>query len=452
MTIDIGSRRELFLDDHLIENTDGVELRLHRPTPRDVAIVHDRPWEGNTCFYHTVFRDGDRVRMYHRGSHSSDNEKLRHQVVCYAESGDGKTFSKPELGIVDFDGSKANNVVWDDETGSHNFAPFRDDNPRCDPAARYKAMGSKGMEALYAFKSSDGIHWSFLRQEPVVTDGAFDSQNLAFWDAERGLYVDYHRDFYVVDGEKIRGIRTATSADFLAWTEPVWLNYGAAPHEHLYINQITPYYRAPQIYLGFPKRYMPKRAESDGGDAGLSDSVFMSSRDGLHFRRWGEAFIRPGPQQERWINRNNQIAWGLIETEADVPGTPPEISVYSMEGYYRGDSCQLRRYTLRLDGFVSANAPLRGGELITRPFTFAGTELSLNYATSAAGSLRVEIQEESGQAVEGFAMAECEEIYGDDVDHVVRWESGSDAGALSGKPVRLRFALSDADLYSLVWR
>ena len=131
---------------------------------------------------------------------------------------------------------------------------------------------------------------------------------------------------------------------------------------------------------------MPKRAESDGGDAGLSDSVFMSSRDGLHFRRWGEAFIRPGPQQERWINRNNQIAWGLIETEADVPGTPPEISVYSMEGYYRGDSCQLRRYTLRLDGFVSANAPLRGGELITRPFTFAGTELSLNYATSAAGS------------------------------------------------------------------
>ena len=170
-----------------------------------------------------------------------------------------------------------------------------------------------------------------------------------------------------------------------------------------------------------------------------------------------EAAAETGAEQERAL-RELVRALAAVPAELDAelpatpPGTPPEISVYSMEGYYRGDSCQLRRYTLRLDGFVSANAPLRGGELVTRPFTFAGTELSLNFATSAAGSVRVEIQEETGQAVEGFAMAQCEEIYGDDVDHVVRWESGSDAGALSGKPVRLRFALSDADLYSLVWR
>ena len=451
MAFDIGTRRELFLYEFLIEKRDHVDLRLHHPVPREVAIVHDAPWEGNTCFYHTVFKDGDRYRMYHRGSHSADSHAVSHQVVCYAESADGKQWEKPELGIVEFEGSEQNNIIWDAEIGAHNFAPFKDTNPDCRPQALYKAMGSKGMEALYAFGSNDGIHWSLLQDEPVITDGGFDSQNLAFWDAERGCYVEYHRDTRKHGDEKVRDIKTSTSDDFINWSQPVWLDYGDAPIEHLYINQIAPYYRAPHIYMGFPKRYTPKRTESDGGTDGLSDSVFMSSRDGLNFRRWGEAFIRPGLQKERWINRNNMIAWGPVETEADVPGMPPEISLYSMEGYYRGESCQLRRFTMRLDGFVSANAPRRGGELLTKPLVFSGSELSLNVSTSAAGSVRVEIQDEAGQAVEGFALENCEEIYGDDLDRVVRWKKSSDTSALSGSPVRLRFVMDDADLFSICW-
>jgi hypothetical protein len=452
LAIDIGTRRELFLDEFLIQKRDHVDLRLHHPVPREVAIVHDAPWEGNTCFYHTVFRDGNRYRMYHRGSHSVDSHAVSRQVVCYAESADGKQWEKPELGIVEFEGSEQNNIIWDAEIGAHNFAPFKDTNPDCRPQALYKAMGSKGMDALYAFGSNDGIHWSFLQDEPVITDGGFDSQNLAFWDAERGCYVEYHRDTRKHGDEKVRDIKTSTSDDFINWSQPVWLDYGDAPVEHLYINQIAPYYRAPHIYMGFPKRYTPKRTESDGATNGLSDSLFMSSRDGLNFHRWGEAFIRPGLQKERWINRNNMIAWGPVETESDVPGMPPEISLYSMEGYYRGESCQLRRFTLRLDGFVSINAPRRGGELLTKPLVFKGSELSLNVSTSAAGRVRVEIQDEAGQAVEGFALEDCEEIYGDDLDRIVRWKKGSDTSALSPSPVRLRFVMDDADLYSMCWR
>ena len=123
-----------------------------------------------------------------------------------------------------------------------------------------------------------------------------------------------------------------------------------------------------------------------------------------------------------------------------------------MEGYHRGESCQLLRFTLRLDGFVSANAPRRGGELLTKPFTFSGSQLSLNVATSAAGSVRVEIQDEAGQAIDGYALADCEVIYGDDLDRVVRWTNGSDTGKLSGSPVRLRIVMDDADLFSLQWR
>ena len=191
--INVGSRRELFVDRHLIDKLDGAQLNLHRLEAREVAIVHDQPWEGNTCFYHSVLLDGDLYRMYYRGSHHVPGENASHQTVCYAESNDGVTWQKPELGLVEFNGSKANNIIWDG-VGRHNFVPFKDPNPNYKPEARYKAIGgSKHEGGLFAFQSPDAIHWSLMSDKPVITEGAFDSQNLAFWDAKRGRYVDYHR-------------------------------------------------------------------------------------------------------------------------------------------------------------------------------------------------------------------------------------------------------------------
>jgi hypothetical protein len=112
--IDTGSRLELLADAYLVEALQGVRLVLSRPLPREVAIIHDRPWEGNVCFYHTVFRDGNFFRMYYRGSHAAaDSSRFNHQVACYAESGDGIHWTKPELGLVEFNGSKRNNIVLD---------------------------------------------------------------------------------------------------------------------------------------------------------------------------------------------------------------------------------------------------------------------------------------------------------------------------------------------------
>ena len=276
---------------------------------------------------------------------------------------------KPSLGLFEFNGSKENNIVWAGP-GTHNFAPFRDANPDCPPEARYKALGSHN-KGLVAFHSPDGIHWTLVSEKPVITKGAFDSQNLAFWDAERGRYVDFHRHF----AKGVRGIMTCTSDDFAHWTEPVWLEYPeGTPDEHLYTNQIAAYPRAPHIFMGFPKRFLPERRMHGNRMPGLSDGIFMTSRDGVLFHRWGEAWIRPGLQRERWVNRNNMTAWGIVETVSAIPGTPPELSVYSTEGYYRGESCGIRRHSLRLDGFVSLRAPLAGGMLTTKPLTFAATE------------------------------------------------------------------------------
>ena len=502
--VNIGSRLELLVDDYLVDNLRGAELRLHKPTPREVAIVNDSPPEGNQCAYYTVFQDDDRYRMYYRGSHNDRNPgstlPWHSYCLCYAESPDGIHWTRPDLNLVTFQGSKHNNIIFVESQRSHrldptaqavdgpgmfNFTLFKDLNPNCKPGEKYKALGTGPLHGLYASKSVDGIHWSSLSDKPVINQGNFDSQNLAFWDSLRQQYVAFHRDYrckvckqtlrrHVAPSGVVedvfrcscreielkdltndnfwRDIRTKTSKDFLNWSDHGLLKCPGAPYEHLYTNAIAPYYRAPHIFLGFPMRFLPSRKSKDGLPDGVSDGLFMTSRDGRIFKRWGEAIIRPGVQKQRWVGRNNMIAWGLLKTKSSIPGTPDELSLFSSEGYKRGDSCQLRRYTYRIDGFVSVHAPLSGGELVTRPLLFEGRELVINYSTSAAGSLRVEIQNDAGQPFEGYALAESTELYGDEIERVVGWKTGSDVGKLARQPVRLRFVMKDADLFSLRFR
>ena len=90
--------------------------------------------------------------------------------------------------------------------------------------------------------------------------------------------------------------------------------------------------------------------------------------------------------------------------------------------------------------------------MTTKPLVFEGGELVVNYATSAAGSVRFELQDASGKAIDGFLLPQCREIYGDEIERVVSWDDGSDVSALAGTPVRLHAALKDADLYSVRFR
>lgn len=468
--VEIGSRLELFIDGHLIEKLTGARQVLHHPTPREVAMVHDAAWEGSACGYHTVFKDGERYRMYYRGMHMIVQPKKvvkpRRWVACLAESADGIRWTRPELGIVEFDGSRKNNILEIGDCG-HDFSPFRDANPACKPEARYKAV-ARGKGGLLAFQSPDGIRWSPVNGgKPIITKGAFDTQNIAFWDAVRGEYRAYIRDFR----KGIRDIRTATSKDFVQWTDPVWLDYPGAPREQLYTNQIKPYSRAPHLFIGFPTRYLDRGwAESTKAlpdlehrklratanrryGTALTEGLLMSSRDGLTFHRWPEAFLRPGPEHpENWKYGDNYVAWHAVETRSPIAGAPNELSLYATEAYWTGTSMVLRRHTLRIDGFVSVQAPAAGGEMLTRPLRFEGNRLVLNFSTSIAGSIRVEIQGADGKSVEGFALADCHETFGDSLERAVSWKGGADVSRLAGKPVRLRFVMRDADVFSLRFR
>jgi hypothetical protein len=415
--VTIGSRRELFVEPTLIETMqDRVRLQLHHPTPREISLEFDQPWEGNASGYATVIQDGDLYRMYYRGHrYRLDPPPLREaqpEVVCYAESHDGVTWVRPQLGLFDWpptqdnSGRRDNNIIWRGGPETHNFAPFLDSRPDCPADERFKAVGgTTASNGLLSFKSADGIHWTRLSAEPVVTKGAFDSHNTVFWDADRQCYVMYVRYFSEGLFKGYRSIGVAHSADFRGWSEPAGIAYQAdSPPQHMYTNGTGPYYRAPHLLLGFPTRFvsrpMSRHAEQlepvdarakfaasirDSGaytGAEITDGLLMASRDGVRFHRWDEAFLRPGDESAgRWIYGDNYQSYGLFETRSESPGHPPEISMHFNEGAWRDDMHRLRRYALRVDGFVSLQAPLSGGRVTTRPLIFAGSELTLNYAS-----------------------------------------------------------------------
>lgn len=123
------------------------------------------------------------------------------------------------------------------------------------------------------------------------------------------------------------------------------------------------------------------------------------------------------------------------------------MSVYLNQDYAQPTS-HLHRYSMRLDGFASAKATYAGGELVTKPVTFTGNELTINFGTSAAGSIRLEIQDAAGNPLPGFSLAEATEQIGNEIARTVTWKQGGNVSSLAGKAVRLRFVIKDADLYS----
>jgi hypothetical protein len=225
----------------------------------------------------------------------------------------------------------------------------------------------------------------------------------------------------------LRSVSRATSDDFLQWTEPVPLNPNFAG-EHLYTTLTHPYFRAPHIYIALPTRFHPQRGDS-------TDILFMTARGDKPFdRTFREAFIRPGLDPDRWGNRSNYAALNV------VPTGPNEMSIYASP---------FRRFTLRTDGFASLHAGADAGEMLTKPLVFAGKELSLNYSTSAGGSVKLEIQDEQGKALPGYPLQDHRALVGDSIDETSLWNKNGDLSSLAGKKIRLRFVLQEADVFAL---
>ena len=189
----------------------------------------------------------------------------------------------------------------------------------------------------------------------MITQGAFDSQNNAFWPVSEKQYVCYARILH----QGVRWIACTTSEDFVHWTDPANLDLDGKLLQHLYTNQIDPYAHVPHIYLGLPTRHLPRRrvvTEEEARRIGTptrwnyvddcTNILLVSTRGGTDFRRtFLEVFIRPGFDLENWTSRANYAARGIVQTGER------ELSIYVK--YHAGyPTIHLRRDTVRLDGFI----------------------------------------------------------------------------------------------------
>ena len=363
-----------------------------------------------------------------------DNDTL--QYLCYARSGDGVHWEKPSLGLYEWRGSTDNNILMGGSI-CHNFTPMLDTNPACPEDMRIKAVAGTH-PALYAFASADGLHFHRISDQPALTlertRYGFDSQNVIFYDGARGVYCIYSRFF---SKEGVRCIERSESVDCIHWSTPVPNVYTAGQEEHLYTNATTPCPGAEHMLFSFPMRFAEGRARPVvRGSRGVSDAVFMTSRDGhLWDRRFQDSLIDGGLDERSWTQRSNMPVYGLLDMG-------DEFSLYVMKRYSWEDAC-LVRCSVRPHGFAALHAGAQAGTLRTKPIVFAGSALRVNFATSATGGIRFAlIDPATGEPFEGFSFDDCAELFGNALREEVHFAGGSLA-PLSGRPVILAVSTND---------
>ncbi len=495
--IDIGNRRECFFDGFLIDGEKTTaERRLHKPTRKGVILELNKPWEGKyATFFSTVYAEG-KWRMYYVTTLTS-----KEKYICYAESTDGEHWIRPSLGIVEFAGSKDNNIIMNldmlrefEFTGFDNMSVFYDENPACPEDEKYKMVAWwQGHASLIALFSADGLH--FTKSRFITDDGEFDSQNRAFWSSAHGKYFCYYRGEHEPDGnisvmdrsytdktanalfdpEKfllrepgdgtfsfMRDVRVIESSDFINWSKQRKIETTGADYQ-LYNNCVFPYPRAPHILIGFPLRYVERKGwtknydELCGKEARLdrlkqmarlglavSDGLFMSSRDGYKFEKYDEALIPPPAENpEAFVYGDGTASPALIEVPSNIPGADNEYAIIVRESFRPTDGYnKLVKYTSRLDGFVSLHAGGEERNVTTKEFTYSGEALYANISTSARGSLVFTLS--SGD--EEYTSVE---VFGNSTDKRIRFEDDEGVARLSGKPVTLTVKMFDSDLYSI---
>jgi len=456
---DLGSKRELFIDKHMIEKMHNTKILFHTPIKQPLS---KSPLKKTA--YATVIKTKKHYIAYYRANDPTytgiKKTGYPNKLTKYALSKDGINWAYPK-----------NNIILKEPPFTHNFSPFLDSNPKVKKNERFKALAGvddtllKRLQSLpsaksnnktlqetlaflgypenyksglYSFVSSDGIHWKRKSKKPVITVPksmkAFDSQNVSFWSEEEKCYVCFYRSWEMKRNKKnkkpyrVRTISKTTSKDFIHWTKAIKIE--ANLHgEQLYTTQAHPYFRSPHIYIALPTRFMSHRK-------GSTDIMLMSMRPGNSYfdRELKEAYIKPGLDKRRWKNRANYVALNVVPTRKN------EISIYHSKSQYR--------YTLRTDGFASIHAGYQKGYVLTKPFVFKGNDLIVNYSTSAAGSLKVEIINSQGKPIEGFTVNDCEIMIGDKINQAIVWKGEKDLTLLRGKVVQLKFYMKECDLYS----
>jgi hypothetical protein len=434
--------RHLFLDGRIIERAENAILHAGkaRKDPGNPLFGEEKPWEARfdnlyanvvrephtglyRCWYSPFIVD-EAVRTIARAERIRKPYRAmkREMGVCYAESGDGLKWSKPSLGLVDFEGSRGNNLVC---RGPHGAGVFRDARER-DPARRYKMFFQD--KTISGACSPDGIHWA--DPVPFTSIGAVgDTHNNAIWAGTLSRYAGITRMWDRATKQRLVG-RTE-SQDFLHWTkaEEVLRADTKTPESQTYAMPIFEY---AGLYLGLLMMFHVP-----------SDTVACELAWSADTVRWervdpGNALIPLGAA--------GACDSGCVYAAATPVVLDNEIRLYygasngPHTGWRDGFFCLAH---LRPDGFAAMEPRTAhdAAAVITKPLEVTGDNLRVN-VDAAGGEVRVGVAGE-----ERLSIERCAPVRGDHIDAECRWP-GANLKRLRGKRVQLVFALRSARAYS----
>lgn len=493
--IEIGDHRQVFIDRTFLAEAKGVEIVVHRPRKSgEMTVKPEGPWEkGGIGPYSSALFDG---KTYHMWYHAMDSTQWdtghTNGSICYATSIDGIRWTKPEVGLVEYAGSRKNNIVFGHRAngvilGQDGGMVFLD--PNAPAGERFRMVCRFGPEGtgIRVYSSGDGVHWklthpSVITARPDEKLSHLDSQNVIFWDDALRKYVAYvrfnrpeqrgrARSIARGESERLGGFPVVQDMRVVFQPDDQDLKEDGLPAVDFYVSAAVKYPWADKAYFMFPTAYyhysgiLPEFARQTPANAGPLDTQFAASRDGVNWERYNRRPLVP-------LGMKGEFDWGCART---FWGLVPDTTGREMYLYYRaGDwlhgwdrneqnkrilmqqglgatqniAC-VSRLISRRDGFTSARGVYAGGQFTTPPLVFAGSKLVLNVDTSATGLVRVGILDEKGSPIEEFAPGQCDLIHtANEINRVVRWGGNADVSRLEGKPVRLKCLLRNADLYA----
>jgi hypothetical protein len=469
----IADRKQLLIDDALLHQHTGLSFAMHPPVKRGPVIGPELPSEkGRIGFYGSV-ADVDGTLMMWYWAQTEYRDGSWQKGLALATSEDGVVWTKPTLGLVEREGSKANNLV-------STFGDTVSLNPVGPADERFVLVQPRGHTdrengGVFLAFSPDGIHWRSDRQRvfPFVPD----TQNQVRYEAGVGKWVAYVRTW-----NPKRCVGRIEIDDLVApWpyrqnVEPrlLWGKDAAAvpsteieealapdpaldgPDADIYTPVAVEYPWADRVHLMLPSIYQHYPNPKQGGryaNDGILDIHLAVSRDG---RTWH----RPSPRPYLPMGPDGAPDSRMLYMFAGLVRRGDRLLHYycgyrSTHGAHPNGDMDPGAICLaeqRLDGFVSLRGGVAPGQMETKLLVFQGNHLELNLATAATGYCVAELADESGSPIPGFTYDDCLPMRGNSVALPVRWRSTPDLGRLAGKPIRLRLRLGNADLYAFQFR
>lgn len=462
--VNVGHKRQLFIDRKFVEELDNVNLKGHAAQKAGLVVLRaDQPWEkGGFAFAFQVLHppQGKWQMWYEARSLIARKWEETDNKVHYAESDDGIHWRKPSLGLMTVNGSSANNAVYAGASGKvgHGVGVLID--PSAPDEERYKmVLGDFAQPGapLYGAYSRDGLHWTTYPNGPIIKQGA-DTQTAAFFDPKRKTYVMYVRRNVRPDGEKfnpegIRRVGRSESPDFQKFPPSVDV-MKAAPSDPsftgLYNSAASIYSGAEDVYVAFPSLFPDEKHE--GGS--LMEPFLAVSRNGIDWERPSKhPFLRLGqeglPGDPLFTSRQIYISPGtfLVGDELFIYYAAFAIH-HGQAGPHLAMPVAYFLATLRRDGFVSVRADQKEGRFTSPPLIFDGNCLEMNLSLQSEGEIRVGLQTATEQDIPGFTTDDMDALWGDHPSALISWRGKTDLSHLAGTAVRIHVQMRQGDLYA----